>query len=289
MKKAFTLIEMLVVIGILGVLTAITLVALSGGTDSALNIKCETNMRTLAAACQNYAMETGYYPYAGSLQVRSTTRSQGQAQSEGILKQGWVGLPDNPTPFISTFSTDNETSLECLTNGVLWRSVSGNREVYRCPVVMNKYKKLSEPPVWTYAMNCYFGWGGNADGDEFRLRDTSYRGIKYGDLKRAERRLLFAELPLMGYEGTDILESCPKKPEFDCTLRYTGKSCEYIGFNHTSGKRDKYALVVFADSHTERIAWPRQGLNEAALQELTKLLCTGKDIVLNGNKYEEVK
>ena len=68
MKKGFTLVELLVVIGILGILSAVLIGSFAGGTESARAVKCLTNMRNLATACQTYGMSYGFYPLAGSIE-----------------------------------------------------------------------------------------------------------------------------------------------------------------------------------------------------------------------------
>ncbi len=295
MKKAFTLVELLVVMGILGILVTVSLVALSGTSQSALNVKCETNMRNLAAACQTYGMSSGYYPLAGSVEVMSMDTSQGAGNYQTVYaeKPGWISwnsqnaYVSKPTSsaagtdwWLSAYDQDVEAMRYCLTNGVLWKHVSGNREVYRCPLHVDKFRKT--PPTWSYVMNGAFGWD-TSEGARARL--SSYNGVQYGTLSRADRRLLFAELPFMGVEvEANVSESAGLAN--DCTLQYTKN--EVIGFNHSSGKREKFALVVFADAHTERISWPRGGLSSANLKDLTEWLCTGKDVSFNGKVYEEL-
>ena len=56
MKKGFTLVEMLVVIGIIGILVGVLVASFSGGTESARNAQCLTNMKNLAGACQSHGM-----------------------------------------------------------------------------------------------------------------------------------------------------------------------------------------------------------------------------------------
>lgn len=299
MKKGFTLIELLVVIGILGILMAVTAAVMSGGTQSALNVKCETNMRNLAAACQTYAMSTGFYPLAGSVEKMYIDTSRGVRNIQHLYTErpGWLSwysngsYKDNTTSHIanmgwwtSAYEQDNDTREYCYTNGALWKYVSSNREIFRCPLHVNKFK--NEPPAWSYVMNSYFGWD-NSQGE--RAKDSAYLGQEYGRLKRADRRLLFAEIPFMGYErDANTTQSAGK--ENDCTLQYRDSDGgEVIGFNHKSGKRDKFALVAFADAHTERIQWPRQGLQQNNLRDLTKWLCEGKDVTFDGKRFEEAR
>src|SRR5439155_18566221 len=71
-SRAFTLVELLVVIGIIGVLVGILLPALGKARDTAQTLKCLSNRRTLAAAFHMYANEhKGWLPYP--------TTSQGEA------------------------------------------------------------------------------------------------------------------------------------------------------------------------------------------------------------------
>ncbi len=59
----FTLVELMVVIGIIAVLMAILLPALNGARKQARAVSCLANLRTLAQGCINYAMDNdGYYP-----------------------------------------------------------------------------------------------------------------------------------------------------------------------------------------------------------------------------------
>jgi len=68
-KRAFTLIEMLVVIAIVAILAALLLPALSRGKDSAKSAACKSNLRQLGIAVNLYATETGYYPASEHLDL----------------------------------------------------------------------------------------------------------------------------------------------------------------------------------------------------------------------------
>ena len=74
MKKAFSLIELLVVIGILAILMGVLVVTTSGGTESARAARCLTNMRSLATACNTAALSRSTYPLAGSAEIKKRLR-----------------------------------------------------------------------------------------------------------------------------------------------------------------------------------------------------------------------
>ena len=66
-RHAFTLVELLVVIGIIGVLTALLMPALSGARKAANTVKCASNLRQLATAWQSYANQNKRVSVPGRL------------------------------------------------------------------------------------------------------------------------------------------------------------------------------------------------------------------------------
>lgn len=301
MKKAFSLIELLVVIGILGVLMSVLVAYTVGGFGSARAAKCLTNMGNLARAVQQYGSSMGFYPVAGSIERLGFDESQGVRNVKERYSElpGWISwnsagqYKSHPQShiagagwFTSAYDEDLRAREYCLTNGALWKYMSGSATCYTCPDHVIKMENLHKTVGWSYVMNGYFRYDESQGGSSRSIR---YTGIEYNTLSRADRRLLFAELQWENYAGVTPDFSPSAGFENDCTLQYKDSAGgEMIGFNHKSG-REKVAHVVFADGHTDKISLPKRGMSTSQIKELTKWLCEGKDVAFDGKAYREMQ
>lgn len=314
MKKAFTLIELLVVIAILGILIGILTVSVSSGGESARAAQCLANMKNLANACQTYGMRTGRYPNAGSVELMDMDTSQGRrrVKTSYTERPGWVSwssqgkYPSNAHSSnapVGMYCDEEEEAIYAVTNGCLWNYVSHNSQTYVCPSHVRKMKKLKVPPRWSYLMNAYFGWDTTGGSGSFAKDGGGH--TDYGRLPRADRFLLFAEVPFMGYSSWQPEGACSE--ETDGVLYYSGDglsdkqkgsnaksgSHETIGANHMIG-RTLYAHVAFADGHCEKLQIPYTGsakhpkADDSQLKNLTSWLCTGLDVSFDGKQYKKM-
>lgn len=86
-RRAFTLIELLTVIAIIGVLAAILIVGMARVRESARASQCLSNQRQIALAFQLYAGENkGYYPRSGTPQSWTLSVKDYIPDRNGIVK-----------------------------------------------------------------------------------------------------------------------------------------------------------------------------------------------------------
>ena len=314
-RNGFTMLELLVVIGIIAVLAAALLAVFGTANESAYATKCLSNMRSLANAANAYAMRSDWYPLAGSREAIGVGVG-GTYYAEHI---GWISWLSNrgdpfgtkrdnaqkPKNFVSIevcpfYGTGNDEDVEyALTNGTVFVSAGRNRDIYLCPahVQYRKDHHLSKP-YWSYVMNAYFKY--DSSKGERATATVGYDGIRYGTIAKADRLVMFAELPTvkMNGDGTFNEGSDGDRYACDCTLQYKSTiggdnfntvwkgEAEELGFNHLVGKRGRCAHVVYADGHTAKIMPVQGGLS---LQDLTALLCAGKDVAYDGKNYKYLR
>ncbi len=299
-KHGFTMIELLVVIGIIGVLAAVIISQFSGSTETARATQCMTNMRNLAVAAHNYALgnRDGNYPFAGSYKAISLSNR------DGFTKQrGWISYTEGGS--VSKFSeTQLESRLYSLTNGTLWELTGRSFATYQCPCHVRACKnKGLDAPVWSYIMNRFFGFdqgsGNPVSWNGLSLQKKEWAWYENGKEKRrpfsADKVLMFAEIPVIEREGVSAVSLEASGTEGDSILQAdsnfsnTGAKGESIGFNHKLG-RGYSGHVAFADGHVEKLLQPNvNNPSSSAEKELTMWLCDGDELSINGSEYKRIK
>ena len=309
LRRGFSLVELIVVIGIIAILSGVMMATFGGGTASARAARCLTNMKNLAGACQTYGMATHRYPLAENLvyRDRSETRSGGDitVRIRHLETSGWISAFSKgmfPTTSyskpasVSLYSSNDDEVKYALEHGVLFKYVSGNHDTYVCP----DHARHMGPNVkvnWSYLMNARFGWN---KADRAMPSNDSGR-TEYGALAHADKILLFSEVPYMGFNSWQPSGE-GSSTDTDAVLQFSeagldsktsfsgGGSAEEIGVNHKSGKY-YFAHVAFADGHTEKLRVPLNNKrpDTSGFAELTTWLCAGYDVSFDGKRYRRVK
>ena len=87
-SSAFTLVELLVVIGVIALLIGMLLPSLASARRSAMKLKCESNLHTLGQVLVLHVNDhQGYMPLAGNITTGSTTNGFDDPQSLGDADQ----------------------------------------------------------------------------------------------------------------------------------------------------------------------------------------------------------
>ncbi len=295
-KKAFTMVELLVVIGILGLLITL-MVSMFGNTESARNVQCKANLKNLANAVRAAAVninDVRYFPLAGSVEWMDVKFDSNNSYELYNEYRGWICWNSNNKYnntrshisnagwFTSAYEQDPDIREYCIKEGAIYNYVK-NPSCYVCPAHVKKMPDGLKP-AWSYVMNGYYGY--DTTKGTGAIGGYPGRGI---DDSRASQRLLFAELHWEEYAGRKPNFNTSAGLENDCTLQYSPQDgAEVIGFNHKAGK-EIVAHIVFADAHVDTITLPRRGFSDNELKELTELLCIGSDYTIKNGNVEEIQ
>jgi prepilin-type N-terminal cleavage/methylation domain-containing protein len=95
LRGAFTLVELLVVITIIGVLTAMLLPAVQAAREAARQLRCKNNLKQVALACHNYENANHGLPllYSSSSQLGWITQVLPFFEQENVYSQYDITLP----------------------------------------------------------------------------------------------------------------------------------------------------------------------------------------------------
>jgi prepilin-type N-terminal cleavage/methylation domain-containing protein len=161
-RRGLTLVELLVVIGAIGLLAALSFPALLRVRNQAQGAVCTQNMRTLSLAWLFYkddnddrlvGGQAGKYPYA------------------------WVQGP------IGT-GTAIERQKQGIRQGALYTYAGGDEGVYRCPA--DQRMALSGQPAF-----CSYSIAGGANGEVWQ--DTYVPAEKYSEIAQPTAKFIFVE------------------------------------------------------------------------------------------------
>ncbi|MHC4061365.1 MAG: prepilin-type N-terminal cleavage/methylation domain-containing protein [Planctomycetota bacterium] len=150
LKKGFTLMELLVVIGVISMLMAILLPALNKARAQGMQVCCLSNLRQMAMAAQTYAQTCDdYYPVAQYRQKRDSVK----------YEYCWD----------FTTITDLTTLQESVVPGLLWQGRTIEK-IQQCPSFTGESKTVSDPYSGYNYNTSYIGHGGS------ERVSTSYSG-----------------------------------------------------------------------------------------------------------------
>jgi prepilin-type N-terminal cleavage/methylation domain-containing protein/prepilin-type processing-associated H-X9-DG protein len=182
--RAFTLVELLVVMAIVAILAAILLPALAGARSKASAIRCLNNGRQLTTACLLYVADhDDELPY-----------NMGGDEIKRQVAQGNF-LNWNSSVLSWELDSDN-TNTALLTMGGIGSDLTP--PVYRCPSdrVVSDIQAAAgwQARVRSYSMNAMAGNAGEYSKEGTNVNNPNYRQFfKLGDISQPSRIFLFIE------------------------------------------------------------------------------------------------
>ena len=244
-SKAFTLVELLVVISIIALLMAVLLPALTKARRTAKRVACMSNMKQLIAAWMAYAENND-----GKLVNGGQSPVPGVAGST-VTEPYWCTSFHNPPTDggydwnfgvidgVNYFSwgMTSYTSLtyaqrvEKLKKGALYR-YAPNPKLYRCPeAIAIVHRTYVMPP----SMNAHnSGAGTNEEGQIYK---------RTGQIKGSSQRIVFIEEKIMTPDAMQIMADHPYWEDYP----------DWPGLMHEKG-----TTIGFADGHGEYWLWKCQ-------------------------------
>lgn len=210
----FTLVELLVVIGIIALLIALLLPALSAANGQAKTVQCLSNLRQMAIAAHQYAdANDGYFPIAYYSDYR----------------------PPLSTQYNWDFTTTTNTATGQITvrPGLLWSGMS-QAPVQQCPSYDGKSNTVADPYTGYNYNASYVGGGG------------SISPVKASQVRWSSRCALFGDGQY--YNGADKFMRSPFASPDDLLLDFQSPSSGTQGFRHRN-----MTNVAFCDGHAETL------------------------------------
>ncbi len=228
-RRAFTLVEALVAIAVIALLVGLLAPALSSVGANSRSLRCQSNLRQMAAAAHNYAALYEAFPPALLYERRSGT----------IHRVAW--------DWVTSFND------ELISPGPLWSFTNNPGDVQQCPDFHGSATYSSDPHTGYNYNTSYIG----AESPSMFLPGWSHarRGVPPHACSRGDRCAMFGD---GGWKsGANKFMRAPLQQEWSLDVLYGGGQA----FRHMHSTN-----IAFVDGHIGAANTPHKGKH--ATQEL---------------------
>ena len=249
MKKAFTLLELLFVLGLVAAAVAFFIPALGFFHERALSAQCKSNLRQLAMTCLNYTMNEGYFPW-GMVDPGTHDGVYFKTQDfqliyprEDPARHGVTRWSDYASFCWDFTRKAGQTGWNC---GEMFGGLEP-ASVFSCPKCRAKSDNWDGNHITGYNYNvCYLGYVENDASN--RCYPTAWR-----EIKNPSAVVVFGD---GGYAGgpNKFMRAPIQDKEYDkssASLRKAGTQA----FRHCWGKW-RHCNMAFLDGHVEEFYQP---------------------------------
>ncbi|HEY0455418.1 MAG TPA: H-X9-DG-CTERM domain-containing protein [Verrucomicrobiae bacterium] len=231
-SPAFTLVELLVVVAIIGILSSLLLSSLAQAKARGKTISCLNNEKQLILACLLYTHDSeDALPY-----------NMGDDQTLRLVQQGqYLNWVNN----VMSWDTDpNNTNTTLLMTGGLGPYLSGTPQVYRCPSD-NVLSDLQRAAGWrsrdrSYSMNAMVGDAGDFSTNGANVNNPFYKQFFH-----------LTQIP----DPTQIFVFVEEHPDSIDDGYFLNRAETYEWRDLPGSYHNGGANLAFADGHIEYHQW----------------------------------
>jgi len=267
MRKAFTLIELMIVTGIIAILAGLIAPQVGRAIETAKETTCRANLKNLHSAALYYANEhsRNELPRGGSYEYMDANDGLYKEAAGWISwvakggqdwrQEGWWNSDSSKADQMAT-TKDVTTNRLSIVYGSLYKYTGANINVFRCPLAAQALLPEIDPNrnsrsyvFVTYVMNPYCRW--NRTDETTGWNDTlrfPVINLPVG-VQEASSVMLFAERPTDSAGDYSVMWDGNNPTTSDAAGTRTT-----LGTYHRGGaKKTKLGLVIFLDGHSEKV------------------------------------